>query len=67
MSFTLKDVAAVIAHIERLAIPGVRAIQDPPMQFEMRDEVRLFLASSLVRVSWFGRVVCFLGLPKASS
>jgi len=42
VSFTLKDVAAVIAHIEKLAIPGVRAIQDPPMQFEMRDEVQKF-------------------------
>ena len=52
VSFTLQDVAAVIAHIERLAIPGVRAIQDPPMQFEMRDEVSAPVFASSCSLVW---------------
>jgi hypothetical protein len=39
ISFTVKDVVAVIAHLESLNVAGVRVIQDPPMQFAMRDEI----------------------------
>lgn len=42
ISFTVKDLARVIAHIKEKVIPkwqGTRLIQDPPMQFPLRGEI----------------------------
>lgn len=42
ISFTVKDMDAVVRHIKDKVIPqynGVRFIQDPPMQFPLRGEV----------------------------
>lgn len=42
ISFTVKDMDAVVKHIKDNVIPkydGVRFIQDPPMQFPLRGEV----------------------------
>lgn len=39
VSFTVMDVKAVMAHIKSFNIAGLRFIQDPPMEFAMRDEV----------------------------
>ncbi len=42
ISFTVKDMDAVVAHIKNKVIPkynGVRFIQDPPMHFPLRAEV----------------------------
>lgn len=42
ISFTVKDMDAVITHIKQSVIPnweGVRLIQDPPMEFPLRGEV----------------------------
>lgn len=42
ISFTVKDIEAVIAHIKERVIPkyeGTRFIQDPPMSFPLRGEV----------------------------
>lgn len=42
ISFTVKDIDQVIAHIKEKVIPkwkGTRFIQDPPMQFPLRGEV----------------------------
>lgn len=38
ISFTVKDVVAVLDHIKQVA-PSVRIIQDPPMDFPLRHEV----------------------------
>lgn len=42
ISFTVKDMDSVVAHIKKHVIPkwkGTRFIQDPPMQFPLRGEV----------------------------
>lgn len=42
ISFTVKDMDRVVAHIKKQVIPkwqGTRFIQDPPMQFPLRGEV----------------------------
>jgi len=42
ISFTVKDLDKVIAHIKEQVIPkwkGTRLIQDPPMQFPLRGEI----------------------------
>lgn len=42
ISFTVKDMDAVVAHIKNNVIPkwkGVRFIQDPPMRFPLRGEI----------------------------
>eukprot|EP00211_Chloroparvula_japonica_P006419 CAMPEP_0119151140 /NCGR_PEP_ID=MMETSP1310-20130426/45919_1 /TAXON_ID=464262 /ORGANISM="Genus nov. species nov., Strain RCC2339" /LENGTH=408 /DNA_ID=CAMNT_0007143391 /DNA_START=199 /DNA_END=1421 /DNA_ORIENTATION=+ len=42
ISFTVKDLDAVMAHIKNEVVPkwdGVRFIQDPPMEFPLRGEV----------------------------
>lgn len=42
ISFTVKDMDKVVAHIKEQVIPkweGVRFIQDPPMQFPLRGEI----------------------------
>lgn len=42
ISFTVKDMAQVVAHIKENVMPkwaGVRIVQDPPMQFPLRGEV----------------------------
>lgn len=42
ISFTVKDMDAVIDHIKNNVIPryrGVRLVQDPPMQFPLRGEI----------------------------
>lgn len=42
ISFTVKDINKVVAHIKEKVIPkwkGVRFIQDPPMQFPLRGEI----------------------------
>eukprot|EP00005_Dracoamoeba_jomungandri_P002326 CAMPEP_0174261028 /NCGR_PEP_ID=MMETSP0439-20130205/11190_1 /TAXON_ID=0 /ORGANISM="Stereomyxa ramosa, Strain Chinc5" /LENGTH=550 /DNA_ID=CAMNT_0015345439 /DNA_START=160 /DNA_END=1809 /DNA_ORIENTATION=- len=38
ISFTVKDLNAVLEHIKKVNWPGVRIIQDPPMNFPLRGE-----------------------------
>src|SRR3712207_139519 len=39
LSFTVKDIHAVLDYIKKVNWPGVRIIQDPPMNFPLRGEI----------------------------